>query len=360
MAAAVLLPMVLASVIALDKIREGERKAALHGLQETVRATALIVDREAQGALSALRALGNSAYLRNGDLRGFYDQAAALDQKPDIWTLLLDDQGQQLVNTLVPFGSPLPPPVARERVAQVLGSGKPLVTDLILGPVTRKLQITIYLPVRLPDGRSLVVAQGFSVDRWRQVSLYQQIPADWIVAVIDRQGKFIARSHKSAELVGSPARPELVAAAAKADRGLIRHSTVERIEVYDAFDHSELTGWTIAVAAPVELVDAPAQRALQLAMTGLALAVLAAMLAAATFGQRFIRAIEGAGRAAVALGKGQQPVPQVTHLDELDALNRALVDAGELLEAERRSRQLAESETSAAPEPLTSCHADAE
>ena len=70
MAVAVLLPVVLASVVALDKIRDGERQAALRGLQETVRATGLIVDREAQGSLSALKALSNSAHLRTGRAYG--------------------------------------------------------------------------------------------------------------------------------------------------------------------------------------------------------------------------------------------------------------------------------------------------
>ena len=344
MAAAVLLPVVLASVIALEKIRDGERTAALRGLQETVRATALIVDRETQGSLSVLKALSNSEHLRTANFRGFYDQAAALDLKPDVWTALLDDQGQQLANTLVPFGSPLPPAVARERVARVLATGKPMVTDVILSPITQRMLTTIYVPAKVPGGKSYVVAQAISVDHWRQVTLHQQIPADWIVALIDRQGKFIARSHNGVELVGRPARPELVAAAGGAERGALRHSTLEGIDSYDAFDHSELTGWTVAVAAPTELVDGPARRAMLLALAGLGLAVLAAIIAAAAFGQRFIRAIESAGRAAVALGKGERPVPRATALVEVDALNRALVDAGELLDAERRSRQAAEAE----------------
>lgn len=344
MAAAVLLPVVLASVIALEKIRDGERRAALRGLQETVRATALVVDREAQGSLSALKALGNSAHLRSENFQAFYEQAQALDQKPDVWTVLLDDQGRQILNTLLPFGSPLPAAVAGERVAQVLASGKPLVTDLIVGPVTGQLLTSIYVPAKVPGGRSFVVAQAFSVDPWRRAALHQQIPPEWIVAVIDRKGRFIARSHKAAELVGKQARPELVAAAAKAERGWLQHSTLEGIDAYDAFDHSELTGWTLAVAAPTELVDGPARRAMLLALAGLGLAVLAAILAAAAFGQRFIRAIESAGRAAVSLGRGEQPVTRPTALVEVDALNRALVGAGELLDAERRSRQAAESE----------------
>jgi signal transduction histidine kinase/ActR/RegA family two-component response regulator len=344
MAAAVLLPVVLASVIALEKIRDGERKAALRGLQETARATALIVDREAQGALSGLKALGGSEHLRTGNFRAFYDQAAAQNRLPEVWTLLLDEQGRQILNTIVPYGSPLPPAAARERVARVLATGKPMVTDLILGPVTNRMLTTMYVPAQGPGGRPVVVAQAFSIDHWRNTALAQQIPPDWIVAVIDRQGKFIARSHGPGQLVGQQARGDLVAAAARADSGLLRHSTIEGIDAYDAFNHSELTGWTIAIAAPSELVDGPARHAMLLALGGLATAVLAAMLAAAAFGHRFIHAIGSAGRAAVALGRGERPVVRPTALHEVDALNQALVGAGELLDAERRSRQAAESE----------------
>ncbi len=70
MAVAILLPVVLAAGIALDQIREGERAAALRGLRETARATSLIVDREVQGSLSALKALSHSRSLQQGDLAG--------------------------------------------------------------------------------------------------------------------------------------------------------------------------------------------------------------------------------------------------------------------------------------------------
>ena len=344
MAAAVLLPVVLASAIALGKIRDGEREAALRGLRESVRATALMVDRDAQGSLSALNALGNSAHLETGNLQEFYDQAAALNRSPDVWTLLLDDQGRQLVNTVVPFGTPLPGSGARERVAQVLTTGKPMVTGLELGPLTRKLGITIYVPALAAGGKAFVVAQTFSVEHWHKIAQHEEIPPDWIVAVIDRQGKFIARSHNPSGLVGQPARTELVAAAAKADAGLIRHSTLEGIEAYDAFDHSELTGWTVAVAAPTESVDGPARRALLLALSGLGLAVLAAIAVATAFGRQFIAAIEMGCRAAIALGRGEQPVVRRTPLNEVNTLNQALVGAGNLLEAERMSRKAAQSE----------------
>ncbi|MBI2772246.1 MAG: response regulator [Burkholderiales bacterium] len=344
MATAVLLPVALAAGIALEKIRDGERDAALRGLRETVRATALIVDREAQGSLSALKALGLSEHLETGNFKAFYAQATAMNQPPDVWTLLLDSQGRQILNTVAPYGTPPPPPSAQARVAQVLGSGKPLITDLFVGPVTGKLLTTIYVPAAAGGGKSMVVAQGFSVDHWKKTALQRELPADWIVAVIDRQGRFIARSHKTGDLLGQAARPELVAAAAAAQDGLIRHSTVEGVESYDAFAHSSLTGWTIAVAAPVQSIEAAAGRAIQVALAGMLLAVGAAIFAAAAFGQRFIRAIESAGRAAVALGRGEKPRVRATALDEVNELNQALVEAGTLLAAERQQRQAAEAE----------------
>lgn len=344
MAVAVLFPVILAAGIAIEKIREGEREAALRGLRETVRATALIVDRDVQGSLSAMKVLGNSQNLDKRDFKAFYTEAAALNQMPDVWTLLLDDTGTQVLNTTVPFGSPAPPPASAERVKKVLSSQQPIVTDLFVGPATGKMVTTIYVRAVAAGGNSFVVAQAFSVDHWIKTALQRDLPPDWVVAVIDRNGKFISRSHKTDELLGMPARPELVAAAAEAHDGLIRHDTIEGVESYDAFTHSALTGWTIAIAAPVNTVEAAAARAVQLALIGIGLALGAAILAVAAFGQRFIGAIEGANRSAVALGRGERPAVMRTPVAEVNELHEAMADAGVLLEVERRSRQSAEVE----------------
>ena len=344
MATAVLVPIVLAAGIALEKIREGEREAALRGLHETVRATALIVDREVQGSLSALKALGNSPNLERRDFKAFYAEAAALNRLPDVWTLLLDQSGAQVLNTVVPYGTPAPPPGALQRVTRVIATQQPLITDLSRGPVSGKMLTTIYVPAAAAGGHSFVVAQAFSIDHWTRTALQARLPSDWVVAVIDRQGKFIARSHRPADLLGQAARPELVAAAAVSNSGLIRHDILEGVESYDAFTHSSLTGWTIAVAAPVKSVEGAADRARKMALLGMLLAVVASLGTAAAFGQRFILAIEGSGRAAVALGRGEQPAVVRTTIEEVNELNQALVDAGKLLAFERQSREAAEAE----------------
>ncbi len=342
--ASILAPVFLAAVVAVEKVREGERQAALRGLRETVRATSLLVDGEVQRSMGVLSALGDSPYLRSGDLPSFYKEATRLNQPPNVWTLLLDGTGRQVLNTVVPYGTPPPPAAAQARVRQVLSTQQALVSDLIVGPVTKKLLTTIYLPGATVGSNRYVVAQAFSVDHWKKIALLPQGRSDLTIAVIDRQGRFIARSKKSDELLGKQARPELVAAAAGSFEGLIRHKTLEGTDSYDAFIHSKLTGWTIAVAAPVDSIEASATQAVLWLVAGVGTALALAAGAAVFFGRQFAEAIDAATLAARSLRDGVTPVVPRTSLQEVNTLNESLVHAGHVLAAEKASRESLEAE----------------
>ena len=360
LAAVVLIPGFLAAALAIAAVREGERQAALTGLDETVRATALLVDGQVQRSIGALTALAQSPHLQTGNLEALYKQAQAIDQKPNVWTLLLDETGTQLMNTAVPFGTPPPPAGALDRVTKVLATGRPLVSDVIVGPATGRLVTTLYVPVPpTPQGR-LVIAQAFSVEHWKQSALRPAGRDDWIVAVIDRNGRFVARSHRSDELLGKQARPELVAAASAASAGMIRHFTLDGIETYDSFTHSALTGWTVAVAAPVDDIEASATHAVAWLALGLAAALGLALLAASWLNRTLIRAIDQASVAADALGRGRPPAPLQTSLDEVNTLGRALGDAGKLLADEQAARALVEAQRERLLENERAARADAQ
>ena len=340
-----ILPVVLAAGIALHQIREGEKEAALRGLQETVRATALIVDREVQGAISGLKALGTSPHLDNRNFKAFYDQAKALDQPPDVWTLLLDGSGAQLLNTAIPFGAQLPPAGALDRVSQVIATQKPLVTEVFQGPATGKMLTTIYAPAQAAGARTFVVAQAFSLEHWGKTAMQAKLPGDWIVAVVDKSGQFVSRSHQADQRAGTLARPELVAAAAAAGEGLIRLTTLENIDSYQAFAHSALTGWTIAIAAPVDSVEEAARDAVHIALVGMLLAITSALLAVFFFGRRFINSLESARAFATALGQGCKLAAVKSSINEVNELNQALAETGTVLDNERESRRSAEDQT---------------
>jgi signal transduction histidine kinase/ActR/RegA family two-component response regulator len=342
----VLVPGFLAAVMAVQKVREGERQAALNALRETVRASALLVDGEIQRAIGALTALGQSDHLRTGNLQGFYEQATAINKPPHVWTLLFDESGTQILNTAVPFGTPAPAATATERVKTVLTTGRPLVSDLIVGPVSGKLLTTLYVPTREWGGRRYVVAQAFSVDHWRDTALQVMNGSQATIGVFDRTGRFISRNLNADQTLGKPARPELVAAAAASHEGLLRHQTLEGTDSYDAFTHSEQTGWTVAVAAPVRVIERSANQAvLWLTLSGL-LALGTALAVAGFLGRTFMRVIDNASRAARAVGAGETPALPQGRLAEVKALYAALADAGRALSQERQSREVAEHERS--------------
>ncbi len=345
MVAAIMLPLVLASALAVNQIRLEEKAASLTTLHKTVDAISLTVDRDIQASISALQALSNSEHLQTGNYESFYVQAKAINRSQNSWVGLFRPDGTQVLNTAVAFAETPKATTASALVGKVIASQKPFVSDIFVGPLTGRQLVAVYVPPTQISSTSYVVAQGFSLAHWKDIAKRQDLPADWIVAVIDRAGRFISRSHKSDEFLGRAARPELVAAAANTKQGLIQHSTMEGIESYDAFDHSELTGWTIAVAAPVATIDAPIMRAVQTATAGFLLALMLSGILAAAFGRRFVSAVQNASAAAVALGQGQSPrMVAHTSIVEVDVLNQSLANAGELLEKERLARQLAEAE----------------
>lgn len=339
----IFVPGFLAAVMAVQKVREGERTAALNGLRETVRASALLVDVEIQRSIGALTALAESDSLRDGDLAAFYKQAKGANRPPHVWTFLLDEEGRQLLNTLEAPGSQLPA-APKAPVEQALATGRPVVSDLMEGASPGQLVTALYVPTEERKGKRYVVAQAYAVDHWRATALQVENGSTATIGVFDRTGRFISRNVNADTTLGKPARPELVAAAASAPEGLIRHHTLEGVESYDAFTHSELTGWTVAVALPVSTVERSVTQAVMwLAVSGL-LALGAAVLAAYYLGRTFMRAIDNASRAAEAMGAGQAPSFGKTRLIEVKALYDALAGAGRLLMQERQSREVAERE----------------
>ena len=77
---------------------------------ERVRALAIALDREMEGHIRALEVLATSHSLRAGTLEDFYAHAQEVRGEQRAWdaVILTDTTGQQLVNTRVPFGTPLP------------------------------------------------------------------------------------------------------------------------------------------------------------------------------------------------------------------------------------------------------------
>lgn len=341
-AVAVLVPVMVSSAIALNLLHEFGRASALRSLEETARATALTVDRELASAEAALHVLGSSPHLVTGDMAAFYGQAITAGRGNTAWVLLLDSDGQQIINTLVPYGTPMPRPVAKARVQEVIRTQKTLVSGLLPGPLRRKPVTTLNVPVPLDGGKRYVLVEAFAAEHFKDIVTTTGVKKGTVVAIIDKEGRFIARNVNTESRIGTPARQELVAAAAVRSDGYIRHFTLENVEVYDVFTHSPISGWTIAVAAPVAQIEAAAFRAAMVAGLGMLAALVVALAAATYLGRRLARSLEIAKTAAKGLSAAEVPVIARVGVVEVDELQEALSDASNILSRERQARKLVE------------------
>src|SRR5262249_1113727 len=129
------------------------------------------VDREIIGEMERLQALATSPSLRQGDFAEFRRQAEAslglrhtLPQPPlkdevapdpkEGAVVLIDRNMQQVINTRLPVGTPLPQAGPPNRiVAKALATGEPQVSGLFIAPSINQLVVTIFMPVKI-DGEN--------------------------------------------------------------------------------------------------------------------------------------------------------------------------------------------------------------
>src|SRR5450432_3808797 len=127
---ACIIPASLMAVALLSFDYHQGRARLIQDSTATARAIMSAVDRDMAGMQAALLALATSPHLASDNLAAFYGQAkeALKTQKTDN-IVLLDSRGQQLLNTLRPFGSKLPSDT-NPALLQVFKDGRPVTADL--------------------------------------------------------------------------------------------------------------------------------------------------------------------------------------------------------------------------------------
>ena len=177
--AASVVPAALAAALLIGYSYDRQRALIEDRTLDIARALAQTVDRELASAQAALSVLATSPYLASGDLAAFHRQAqdAIRDLRGDIF-VLSDASGQQLINTLVPFGSALPLRGNLAEVRRVFETGEAVISDLFVGRVARRPLITVDVPVRRGDRVAFSLAMGFLPQRLGQILVDGGMEAD--------------------------------------------------------------------------------------------------------------------------------------------------------------------------------------
>ncbi|HEX5356074.1 MAG TPA: ATP-binding protein [Aquabacterium sp.] len=242
------------------------RQHKAHAIQNAIaiaRAGTASLDRDLAGISAALRVLASSSALSNDDLTSFYTQAQnALPYQAVSNYVLIDASGRQLLNTLKPWGSPLPIVGGPPQLQRIFDTGEPMLTDVFVGPVTGKPILALGVPVMRDKRIVYSLNAGIFPERIAKVLLSQNLPRNWISAVLDSKGNVVARTHDMARFVGKPAVPDLVRMSRQSSEGVLETVTLEGIPVVTAFSRSRLSDWCVAVGIPQAQLTAELKRSL--------------------------------------------------------------------------------------------------
>jgi PAS domain S-box-containing protein len=340
MVVSILLPVVIFATILFQRYYHSEVARIEQELQNNARELALLIDRDLQGELVSLETLTTSGSLNSGGYERFYERAARVHDYAGFNILLRDRTGQQLVNTRLPWGTPLP----RDAAAgddEVVATKRPFISNVVQGTVARHPIYFLTVPV-LENG-DVRYFLHMSIELERLVSILKEnISANRVAGMLDRENVVMARTEGFDDRVGKPASPRFVEQA-QGNEGSWVGTNIQGEAIRVGYAHSKLAGWLVWVGVPDNAVQSALRETLwRLSALGGGLIILALVLAYYLGGK-----LAGASRTlaaqAGALGRGDAVAAAAIPVRELDEVGSELVAAS----ARRKEleRQLVETAT---------------
>ena len=203
-----LVPFVLAALWAAHVTRL-ERDSEVREQAATVAATAAAYLNQYLTGLDSMA----SALVRHQAVVAF-DSAACdrlfadvLHDQPLVLNIVLSDSSGIIKGTALPLNPGAAPAAALPRVREaVIGTGRPVVTELTNGVVTGKPTVILAYPVRREGNDAVAGVLGIGLDLAKLQTLFSDIPLpeNSVVTMTDAQGRVLARSRDAERYIGKP------------------------------------------------------------------------------------------------------------------------------------------------------------
>jgi signal transduction histidine kinase len=277
LALAVPLNLVIGGVVwgLVKRANEVQRTSLLYA----ARSIAAGVDAELGKYIALGEALSRSPALLDDNLDAFDAEARrAFPAGANVWVLVSDLDGQQLVNTIAKPGQVLPRrnPIGIAAQDRAFSTRSIVITDLLRGPVTQDLIANIEVPI-FKDGLPF---RGLAITMRPQEFLHllnaHDIPRNWLAGIIDGEGRYIARV--PSVQVGQLASEGWLAT--KDQAGMFESVSLEGDALVRANAHPSMNNWTVGVAVrKAELQKAAWTTVRWAAMLGTGLSAASLLLA---------------------------------------------------------------------------------
>ena len=355
-------PLVTLAFVMFQQLVAHERQGVRDGLMSSARSFGALVDNEIDMHVAVAATLATSSALESGDLVTFRTQSErAVAAIPGAWINLVDPAGHVLMTTL-----PVALPTQRvgkikfEAMAKAFATGKPQVSDIEAGLVTKFSYAVVTYPIYKAGAPRYSLWVVLHPDRFQGL-IRAKLGEKTVVGIIDRQRRFIARVPAPEASLGALASPGWRAALDRNPEGIAEYPTIEGTPSLQA-SVTTRDGWAVGVAYPTEVLEAPV-RSIRWSMGVLGLTMtLASFALALGLGRRMSGAMSGLVTAAQRVGRGDIVAPEAFPIHEATAISQAFSAASaERNQAEERlraSEEFARTVLEASPDCLKVIGAD--
>jgi diguanylate cyclase (GGDEF)-like protein/PAS domain S-box-containing protein len=330
--ACVLPTLIGAGVLSCREYQDGRaqfQKSTIY----TARAMVQTVDAELAKVRLLAQVLATSQSLARQDFAAFHRRALALLHASNLIqsVVIYDAQGQQLVNTRLPLGQPLPKRSNLFQVERVFASGKAVTTEVFFSPLTGLPVVGVAVPVFSGTKVIFALVIGIAPQQFNSMLSQQNFPPQWVVAVLDGAGTIVARTHLPEKFIGQKSVPALWHYLQQAPEGMHEMTTLEGIPILAAYSRSPASGWSVAIGISRQSLEAPLMRTLGWLGLGAALLLGSSLGLAWLMGGRITNSVRALRAHAIALGAGQLAVAGTKHFLEADEVAHSMDSAAHVL-----------------------------
>lgn len=321
---AITLPALVLVTLLVFQAYRNERESVAQHMLSTTRAVAALVDHQIGESESLLVGLASARELERGDIAGFEARVRSLQLGPDRWLVLADADGQQLVNTRVAPGTPLPRLEVDGEFRRSIERGQTYVSNLITGPALQRPVLFVAVPVGRTGQPRYTLSYVMAPTAFSTAMSMERISPGLVVSIVDRTGTVAARHPGGDRFVGERATPDVLRAIRNASDGVMETITLDGERVLAALSRAPSAGWTVAMGAPYTALYASARRLLVSGAVVSAILMLIASAMAVWIGRAVVRSIDLLMANTNALGRGLLPAATSSGLAETDYVAAAM------------------------------------
>jgi PAS domain S-box-containing protein len=347
-----LLPLTVFATYLSYETSQGQLETIKTSIVSTTRALAAAVDEHIRVRQAMLMELARSERLAAGNLAGFHAEMVSLSRllHGTIITLVRSD-GTRALFSSVPPDAVVPGTSQLGLVRRVFETGMPQVSDVFVAAMTHAPIAVIAVPVK--NQGAVVYSLNLTLDPADFIRLLtaHDLPSNWLSAIVDRNGRFLARVPDNEKRVGELASEGWRAAInASPDEAWDHFNSLEGGSVYNGHSRAQESGFIVGIGVPASVIEGPFHRSLRDLLIGGCVAVGLGTVIAALVSRRLANGLRQVTAAAEQVPMGRCDAPQTTRVAEIDHITAALIASAQMIlertgqrdEADRVVRQTAE------------------